>query len=160
MALVTAIYTPVGLRGTDKEREEKKGGREIEVQVEGSADSEEGTAQRSHIALSGLRGAFLYLIPVFNPSMPCILLPCSLRAAAGDYRLVLNVSHRMLVGESSEPVYNMKKSRFPEAVDVFLDSNLVLTLSGTLDRVKISPKDMLKSQLAQHLADYLSLVHT
>ncbi|KAJ7712433.1 hypothetical protein B0H16DRAFT_1624916 [Mycena metata] len=81
------------------------------------------------------------------------MLTASVRAASADHcRLALNVVHVLHESDGPPP-----KTRFPEDVDVVLASDLVFTLSGVLNGVKIAPDDLLRSQLAQHLVDYFQV---
>ncbi|KAJ7134426.1 hypothetical protein C8R44DRAFT_770452 [Mycena epipterygia] len=73
-----------------------------------------------------------------------------IRAASGHCRLALNAAHHLDAPNDAPP----RKTRFPDDVDVILASDLVFTLNGVLDGVQVSPTDVLKSQLAQHLVDY------
>ncbi|KAJ7288490.1 hypothetical protein C8J57DRAFT_1280428 [Mycena rebaudengoi] len=79
----------------------------------------------------------------------------TIRTASSHCRLSLNAVHHLEAdSKHTLPV----KTRFPDDVDVVVASDLVLSLSGVVDRVKVSSGDILKSELAQHLADYFQAV--
>jgi hypothetical protein len=80
----------------------------------------------------------------------------AVRAASPHCRLSLNAVHRV----SSIRDGNSAKTRFPDNVDVLLASDLVFTLSGVLNGVKLASDEILKSQLAQHLVDYFQAVNS
>ncbi|KAJ7043917.1 hypothetical protein C8F04DRAFT_683389 [Mycena alexandri] len=109
--------------------------------------------QRAAVHYEWLCGVWpCFRIPVCSaPSSPRIsMLTASLRVASDHCRLALNVVHALQSEYDGPP----PKTRFPEDVDVVLASDLVFTLLGVLNGVKIAPDDLLRSQLAQHLVDY------
>jgi hypothetical protein len=79
-----------------------------------------------------------------------------IRAASPHSRLTLNAVHYLHSTHSDQQA--KISTRFPDDVDVVLVSDLVFTLSGVLNGVKVSSTDMLKSRLAQHLVDYFQAV--
>lgn len=95
----------------------------------------------------------------FFVSMPSIFCRSKLRAVSDHYSLNLNARHRLVAGAPSDTLYPMNKTRFPECVDVRLSSNLVVTLSGTVDGSEIPAAEIIESSLAQHLVDYLQTVN-
>ncbi|KAJ6508991.1 hypothetical protein C8R45DRAFT_969528 [Mycena sanguinolenta] len=74
----------------------------------------------------------------------------AVRAASSHCRLSLNAVHHVSCLHEGKPA----KTRFPDNVDVVLASDLVFTLSGVLNGVKIASDDLLRSPLSQHLVDY------
>jgi len=89
-------------------------------------------------------------------SMPSLHSSTKSRAANSQYSLVLHAQHRLQYGQPlNEPVVRVK-SALPAEVDVFLDSNLVITLGATVDHKKI-PEDVLEvSGFVRHLKDILA----
>ncbi|KAK7048212.1 hypothetical protein R3P38DRAFT_2868016 [Favolaschia claudopus] len=77
----------------------------------------------------------------------------TVRAASSHCRLVLQTIHHV----SGHTTQKTLKTRFPDDIDVVLASDLVFTLSGVLNGVKLASDDILGSQLAQHLVDYFKL---
>ncbi|OCH91878.1 hypothetical protein OBBRIDRAFT_494404 [Obba rivulosa] len=86
--------------------------------------------------------------------MPTFATYTTLRDAAEGFSLVLNARHVLAAGEPSEQVTTVK-GRVPDNVDILLGSNLIFTLSGTLDRTGLTGFDMQQSAVAQHLLQYL-----
>lgn len=74
-----------------------------------------------------------------------------------DTSLLLDITH-VLVQNSPSDIVHTVRGNFPEDVDVLLTSDLVITLLGTLDRVKISSTDIEKSAVALHFKRYLQAV--
>ncbi|KAJ6584819.1 hypothetical protein B0H19DRAFT_1106760 [Mycena capillaripes] len=74
----------------------------------------------------------------------------AVRAASTHCRLTLTAVHRIASTHDTAPT----KTRVPDDVDVVLASDLVFTLSGVLNGVKLASDDILRSHLAQHLVDY------
>jgi hypothetical protein len=91
--------------------------------------------------------------------MPSIACRSKVRAASDHCSLTLNTRHRLVAGEPSDTLYPVNRTRFPECVDIRLASNLVVTLSGTLDGSEIPAAEIIASSLAQHLVDYLQTVN-
>jgi hypothetical protein len=90
--------------------------------------------------------------------MPTFAYSSKVRAVSDDSSLVLSARHCFIAGRSSDKLYNIKQSRIPVDVDVIAHSNLTLTISGVLDRVKVSVEDIAKSAVAHHLVNYLRTV--
>ncbi|KAJ7459689.1 hypothetical protein FB451DRAFT_555972 [Mycena latifolia] len=84
---------------------------------------------------------------MFTASTPTTVI----RAASTHCRLALHAVHHL---KSTCDPSTRKTTRFPDDVDVVLTSDLVFTISGVLNGVKVSSTDVLKSQLAQHLVNY------
>ncbi|KAJ7645527.1 hypothetical protein DFH06DRAFT_1211619 [Mycena polygramma] len=74
----------------------------------------------------------------------------AVRAASPHCRLALTAVHRVSTARNGPLI----KTRVPDDVDVVLASDLVFTLSGVLNGVKLASDEILRSQLAQHLVDY------
>ena len=90
-------------------------------------------------------------MPTFSTESSAVV-----RAASDHFSLCLKSRHRLVVGPPSQD-YTIK-TRFPEEIDVFLASDLVVTLYGSVDRVKVSNQDVLISAVAGHLVRYLEMV--
>ncbi|TFK74752.1 hypothetical protein BDN72DRAFT_874928 [Pluteus cervinus] len=86
--------------------------------------------------------------------MPTVEYKASVCSAADRYNLTLLVTHTLVVG-NPQPTAHHLKTPFPPDVDVFLPSNLEIILAGALDYVNASPSEIVQSQLAQHLVEYL-----
>lgn len=72
--------------------------------------------------------------------------------------LVIEATHCLVHGLPSTTTHTMFGS-VPTNVDVLLDSDLVITISGTLNRVRLSSLEMSKSAVALHLKRYLETVN-
>jgi hypothetical protein len=88
--------------------------------------------------------------------MPRLSASAAVRANSDKFSLCLNVRHRLAVGSVSDIAH--QRSGFPDDVDVVLATNLILTLSGKMDNVKISSESIVESAIAHHLSAYLELV--
>lgn len=89
--------------------------------------------------------------------MPTIALKSKVRTALEHCSLSLNIRHRLLLGQPSDIIFDMKPT-LPEAVDVLLLSNLLITVSGSLDGTRIMPVELKASHIAHHLMDFLRMV--
>ena len=89
--------------------------------------------------------------------MPTIALKSKVRTELDHCSLSLNIRHRLLLGQTSDPVFDVKPI-IPEAVDVLLLSNLLITVSGSLDGTRITPAELKASHIANHLVDFLQTV--
>ncbi|KAF8798876.1 hypothetical protein BYT27DRAFT_7121856 [Phlegmacium glaucopus] len=90
--------------------------------------------------------------------MATIALKSKIRTASEHCNFSLNIRHRLLLGQPSESdlVSDMKPT-IPEAVDILLFSNLVITVSGSLDGTRITPAELKASHIANHLVDFLQM---
>lgn len=68
--------------------------------------------------------------------MPHFCCQSKVRVDSDHCTLIINLRHRLLSGTKSGPGRTIK-SKFPANVDVLLASDLILTLSGVVDRVKV-----------------------
>lgn len=71
--------------------------------------------------------------------------------------LVIETTH-FLVHDLPSETTHMVYGSVPTDVDVLLASDLVISISGTLDRVRLSSMDISKSAVALHLKRYLETV--
>lgn len=85
--------------------------------------------------------------------MPTIALKSKVRTAL-ERGLSLNIRHRLFLDQPSDAVLDMKPT-IPEAVDVLLFSNVLITISGSLDGARITPAELRTSYIANHLVDFL-----
>jgi len=85
--------------------------------------------------------------------MPSFSSSSVVRVASEHFSLSIQARHCLLIGSPSH-TYDIS-ARFPGGIDVLLSSDLVLTLSGVVDRVKVSSKGILVSAVAGHLVRYL-----
>lgn len=89
--------------------------------------------------------------------MPSIASKSKIRASSEDWSLSLVIQHLLVVGLPSDTVQQMKTS-LPNHVEVHLDAQLRITLSGVLNGDKVSPLVLQESCIARHLVEYLRLV--
>jgi hypothetical protein len=115
------------------------------------------TACETHCLIFPLSAISLCLrLSSFNQvQMPSFSLSSIVRTA--DTSLLLDITH-VLVQNSPSDIVHIVHGNFPEDVDVLLASDLVITLLGTLDRVKISSTDIEKSAVVLHFKRYLQAV--
>jgi hypothetical protein len=73
-----------------------------------------------------------------------------------DPSLLLEATHFFVQNSPSETIHRVR-GNIPGDVDVHLATDLVITLSGTFDRVRISSMDLAKSAVALHLKNYLQM---
>ena len=91
--------------------------------------------------------------PSYAPSeMPSFCFSAVVRTA--DPTLLLDITHFLVQNSPSETIHKVR-GNVPENVDVLLASDLVITLSGTLDHVKIPSADIAKSTVTLHFKRYL-----
>ncbi|KAF8967119.1 hypothetical protein BDZ97DRAFT_567431 [Flammula alnicola] len=88
--------------------------------------------------------------------MPSISFKSKVRTVTNSCALTMIVQHRLLVGQRSDIIHRMKQSP-PEGVDIILASQLVITISGTLNGARVSPENIMASHIARHLVDYLRM---
>jgi hypothetical protein len=93
--------------------------------------------------------------------MPSFYNSFSIQARSDHFGLALNSVHLLTIGsQNSDPVRNSKR-RVPHDIDVLSTSHLVVTLSGSVDRIKVSPDQIRQSALALFLVRYFKLAsHT
>lgn len=72
---------------------------------------------------------------------------------AADTSLMLQTTHRLFYNNQSDTVHNVRGT-LPDDIDVLLASDLVLSFSGSLDRVKLSSQDISTSAVVLHLRRY------
>ena len=89
--------------------------------------------------------------------MPTIALKSKVRTASEHCGLSLNIRHRLFLDQPSDAVLNMKPT-IPEAVDVLLFSDLLITISGSLDGARITPAELGTSYIASHLVNFFQMV--
>ncbi|KAI8986096.1 hypothetical protein BD414DRAFT_487640 [Trametes punicea] len=85
--------------------------------------------------------------------MPSFASSSEVRDTANGVLLVLRGRHVLVAGSPSDDVRTIK-GPLPDGVDVTLESNLVISLSGIFDRVKIDSRDIQCSAIANHLVNY------
>jgi hypothetical protein len=74
-----------------------------------------------------------------------------------DPSLLLHVTH-FLVQNTSSDIVHIVRGNMPQGVDVLLASDLVITLVGTFNHVKIPSTDIANSAVALHFKRYLETV--
>jgi hypothetical protein len=90
-------------------------------------------------------------------SMPSFSCSSAVQSFSEQFTLSLEACHHLVSGTDSD-IECCTNTRFPDKADVLLTSNLVLTLSGILDRVEVPNQDILHSAVASHLCHYLKTV--
>ncbi|RPD77761.1 hypothetical protein L226DRAFT_331294 [Lentinus tigrinus ALCF2SS1-7] len=73
--------------------------------------------------------------------------------SADSVRVALNARFILVAGSPSDTVYALK-GRVPDGIDVVLHSDLVITISGTMDRARVDSRAIQSSAIAQHLQNY------
>ncbi|KAI0754913.1 hypothetical protein C8Q80DRAFT_1141790 [Daedaleopsis nitida] len=86
--------------------------------------------------------------------MPSFATSTVVRDSAYSLNIALNVRCVLVAGAPLDTVYALT-GRVPRDIDVILQSNLVLALSGSQNRVKVSASSMQNSAVAKHLVKYL-----
>lgn len=70
----------------------------------------------------------------------------------------LRVRYEFIAGEPSSFVYALKNNKLPHDVDVILQSDLLMSLSGTYNRAMNDGRTIQSAAIAQHLLDYFHAV--
>ncbi|TBU24085.1 hypothetical protein BD311DRAFT_767282, partial [Dichomitus squalens] len=89
--------------------------------------------------------------------MPSFATSTVLRDHTDALDIDLHVRYEFIVGEPSSVLFTVKNG-VPRDVDVILQSDLVLSLSGTFNRTVQGGRSMQKSAIAQHLLEYFHAV--
>jgi hypothetical protein len=89
--------------------------------------------------------------------MPSFECKSVVRVFSDAFSLALKSRHHMIVGSAFDAITSTK-ARLPDNVEVLLASDLVLSLSGTLDGTTISSQDLMNSAVTNHLLNYLETV--
>ncbi|PBK74876.1 hypothetical protein ARMSODRAFT_495130 [Armillaria solidipes] len=87
--------------------------------------------------------------------MPSLVCTSRIKAVDDHTTVVLFSKHCLVQGNPSDTVYAVKQARIPDNVDILLASNLTFTISGLLDRKKVSADCIQRSHLARHIVEYL-----
>ncbi|KAK0244201.1 hypothetical protein EDD85DRAFT_807158 [Armillaria nabsnona] len=87
--------------------------------------------------------------------MPSLVCTSRIKAVDDHTTVVLFSKHCLLQGNPSDTVYTVKQARIPDNVDTLLATNLTFTISGLLDRKKVSADCIQRSHLARHIVEYL-----
>ncbi|KDR82609.1 hypothetical protein GALMADRAFT_834527 [Galerina marginata CBS 339.88] len=88
--------------------------------------------------------------------MPTVAFKSRVRTTSEYATLTLIIRHRIVVGQPSSTVHDMKLS-LPDGVDILLGSQLLITISGKLNGGRIPPEQLTDSCIASHLVEYLRL---
>ncbi|KAF9485902.1 hypothetical protein BDN70DRAFT_870846, partial [Pholiota conissans] len=86
--------------------------------------------------------------------MPSVAFKSRIKTVTEACTLTMVVQHRLLVGMPSDTLLTLKHSP-PKELAVFLASNLFFTISGSLNAVDISSKEIKDSHITRHLVEYL-----
>ena len=87
--------------------------------------------------------------------MPSISYRSAVKETEESFNVVLKARHSLVYGSSSDPVQAV--GRFP-AIDILLDADLVLSVSGVHGKRLICADEMEKSYPVQHLHSFLNMV--
>ncbi|KAI0372233.1 hypothetical protein BV20DRAFT_964356 [Pilatotrama ljubarskyi] len=88
--------------------------------------------------------------------MPSFASSSEVRDSADGLVLVVRARHVFVAGSPSADVHTIK-GRLPDAVDVILESNLVIALTGTVNRAAIDAHRIQRSAIANHLLNYFHM---
>lgn len=91
--------------------------------------------------------------------MPSFTSTSEVRDGADGVLLVLRARHVFVVGTPSSDAHTVK-GRLLDDLDVTLESDLVVTLTGMVNRVKIDAHRVQPSAIAKHLLHYFHVVRT
>lgn len=87
--------------------------------------------------------------------MPLISYRSSVKQTEESFGIALNARHCLVYGSCDEPTQTVQ--RFP-AIDIVLDADLILSVSGVHDKERICAEEMEKSFPMQHLLSFLKTV--
>ncbi|RDX53358.1 hypothetical protein OH76DRAFT_1215253 [Lentinus brumalis] len=85
--------------------------------------------------------------------MPSVATAVVVNDSADSINVVLNARFVLVVGSPSDTVYVLR-GRVPDGIDVVLHSDLVITVSGTMDRAEVDGRAIQNSAIARHLQNY------
>ncbi|KAI0712225.1 hypothetical protein C8Q76DRAFT_733893 [Earliella scabrosa] len=88
--------------------------------------------------------------------MPSFATTAVVRDSSDGLHITLNARFVFVTGAPSDTIYALK-GRVPDNVDVIVQSDLVITLAGSLNRVRVSSRAMQGSVIAQHLLNYFQV---
>ncbi|KAI0766405.1 hypothetical protein BD413DRAFT_152961 [Trametes elegans] len=89
--------------------------------------------------------------------MPSFATTTEVRDGTDDVLLSLRARHILVAGSPSANTHTVK-GRLPDDVDVVLESDLVLSLSGMHNRARIGSRDVQRSAIANHLLNYFHVI--
>ncbi|KAI0335838.1 hypothetical protein GY45DRAFT_1316579 [Cubamyces sp. BRFM 1775] len=88
--------------------------------------------------------------------MPSFASSSEVRDSTDGTLLVLRARHVLVSGVPSDTVPTVK-GRLPDDLDVILESDLVIALTGMVNRVNISSRAIQCSAIANHLLNYFHM---
>jgi hypothetical protein len=89
--------------------------------------------------------------------MPSFAFSTKIQSPSGhEPGLNLHVQHVLVAGSPSQSIRRVKQ-RVPYDLDVLLESDLVLTLVGFVNHVKVSNGEVVQSAISRHLLQFLQL---
>ena len=92
-------------------------------------------------------------------SMPALLTTSTVRDSADGFALALTARHVLAAGAPSAPAHAVKgPARLPDAVDVILQSNLVITIAAKHSSLSVDPRTLQNSAIVRHLLNYFAVV--
>lgn len=91
--------------------------------------------------------------------MPSFATASDVRDRADGIQLVLRARHVYVAGAPSDNAHTIK-GRLPDELDVILESDLVIALTGMANRVEIDAHTVQRSAIAKHLLHYFHVVRT
>ena len=89
--------------------------------------------------------------------MPSFASSVVIADSADSVRVALNARCILIAGSPSDNVYAIK-GRVPDGIDIVLHSDLVIIISGTMDRARVDSRAIQSSAIAQHLQNYFHVV--
>ena len=89
--------------------------------------------------------------------MPSFAIDTVVPDSADAIHVALNARLEFVAGASSDTMYALK-GRVPDDVDVILQSDLVISIAGMVNRLKVDARALQSSAVAQHLQNYLRMV--
>lgn len=88
--------------------------------------------------------------------MPSFASTTTIRDGTDGFHLTLTARHVLVVGEPSDTVYDVR-GRVSHDVDVTLQSDLVVSLSGMINRVAVNAQALQTSAVALHMQNYIHM---
>ncbi|KAH7910854.1 hypothetical protein BJ138DRAFT_1152000 [Hygrophoropsis aurantiaca] len=82
--------------------------------------------------------------------MPSFSCSSTIRVVSGNHALTLKIKHNYFYREQSQTITKIK-GRLPKDLDILLSSDLVLTLSGSLDGTDVANDVIVHSAISEHL---------
>lgn len=95
---------------------------------------------------------FLTLMPTLCCSSPLF------KSTADGLSLAVEITHQIKLAVDDEPILKIQKFPPPESLDILASSSILLRLTGSFEKKKISTETLRRSSLAAYLLEYLKFV--